>query len=123
VSERRSDKPLGGGLESLPGMRGGGHTRTIEVSGEVYEKLWELARKHNLSPSQLLERLLAEGAALLEADRVILSVDCSAQRVRRGDMPLNAYYVECRNGARAIVPRETLADLVARFKLRIKVVE
>ena len=31
--------------------------------------------------------------------------------------------MECRNGARVIVPRETLADLVARFKLRIKVVE
>jgi hypothetical protein len=99
------------------------HRRTIEVSEEVYEKLLELARKHNLSPNQLLEKLLAEGDALLGSDRVILSVDCTARRARRGDKPLNVYYVECRDGARAIVHRETLADLVSKFKLRIKVVE
>jgi phage gp46-like protein len=101
------------------------YTRTIEVSEEVYRKLWELARKHNLeSPSQLLERLLAgEGVVLLGADKVILSVDCTAQRARMGDKLLNVYYVECRDGARAVVHRETLADLVAKFKLKIKVVE
>ena len=124
----RAGEPVnrsGEALQASRGMRGGGHTRTIEVSEEVYEKLWVLARRYNLeSPGQLLERLLAgEGVALLGADRVILSVDCTAQRVRRGDRPLNAYYVECRDGAGAVVPRETLADLVARFKLRIKVVE
>jgi hypothetical protein len=32
-------------------------------------------------------------------------------------------HVECGDGARAVVPGETLADLVARFKLRIKVFE
>jgi len=123
VSERRPDKPPGGGPSGLPGMRGGGRTRTIEVSGEVYEKLLELARKHNLPPNQLLEKLLAEGDALLGSDRVILSADCTAQRVRKGGRPLNVYYVECRDGARAVVPGEALADLVSKFKLRIKVVE
>jgi hypothetical protein len=98
-------------------------TRTIEVSEEVYRKLWELARRYNLSPGQLLEKLLAGEAALSGADRVTLSADCTARRARRGDRPLNVYYVECRDGARAIVPGETLADLVARFKLRMKVVE
>jgi hypothetical protein len=97
--------------------------RAIEVSEEVYERLLELARRHNLSTGQLLERLLAGEAALLGADRVILLADCTARRARRGDRPLNVYYVECRDGARAVVPGETLADLAARFKLRIKVVE
>jgi hypothetical protein len=50
-------------------------------------------------------------------------VDCTARRVKKGDRPLNVYYVECRDGAKAIVPREALADLSARFKLRIEVVE
>ncbi len=37
----------------------------IKVSGRVYEKLWELTRKHNLeSPNQLLEKLLFEGVTL-----------------------------------------------------------
>ncbi len=97
--------------------------RTIEVSEEVYEKLWELARRHNLSPGQLLEKLLAEWADLPGAGGVALPADCTAQRVRKGDKPLNVYYVECRDGARAIVPRETLVELVSKFKLRIKVVE
>jgi hypothetical protein len=99
------------------------YTRTIRVSDEVYERLLELARKHNLSPDQLLERLLAEGEALLGADRVILSVDCTARRARMGDKLLDVYFVECRDGAKAIVHRETLADLVSKFKVRIKVVE
>ncbi len=61
----RTGKPPGGGPSGLPGMRGGGHKRAIEVSEEVYVKLWELARRHNLeSPGQLLEKLLFEGATL-----------------------------------------------------------
>jgi hypothetical protein len=46
-------------------MWGGGRKRTIEVSGEVYERLLELARRHNLSPGRLLEKLLLEGVTLL----------------------------------------------------------
>jgi predicted CopG family antitoxin len=47
------------------------YKRTIKVSEEVYEKLWELTRKHNLeSPNQLLEKLLFEGVTLLEAGGV-----------------------------------------------------
>ncbi len=100
------------------------YTRVIRVSDEVYEKLWELTRRYNLeSPGQLLEKLLAGEVALPGAGGVTLTVDCTAQRVRRGDRPLNAYYVACRDGAKALVPGETLADLVSRFKLRIKVVE
>jgi hypothetical protein len=102
---------------------------TIKVSGRVYEKLWELARKHNLeSPNQLLEKLLFEGVTPSPSHGVTPShtsvpVDCTARRAKKGDRPLNVYYVECRDGAKAIVPREALADLSERFKLRVKVVE
>jgi hypothetical protein len=100
------------------------HTRVIRVSDEVYEKLWELTRRYNLeSPSQLLEKLLAEWAGLPGAGGVAMPADCTAQRVRMGDRPLNVYFVECRDGAKALVPRETLAELASKFKLRIKVVE
>jgi hypothetical protein len=47
------------------------YRRAIKVSDEVYEKLWELTRKHNLeSPNQLLEKLLAQGVTPSQADRV-----------------------------------------------------
>jgi phage gp46-like protein len=100
------------------------YRRAVKVSDEVYRGLWELARRHGLeSPNQLLEKLLAQGVTPSAPDRVTLSVDCIARRVRKGDKLLNVYYVECRDGARAVVHRETLADLVAKFKLKIKVVE
>jgi hypothetical protein len=40
ASERKTDKPLGGGLESLPGMRGGGHERFLiaNKTKEAFEK-------------------------------------------------------------------------------------
>jgi hypothetical protein len=100
------------------------YRRAIKVSDEVYGKLWELTRRHNLeSPNQLLERLLAHGVTPSKPDRVTLSADCVARRARKGDKPLNVYFLECRDGAKAIVPRETLTDLSEKFKIRIEVVD
>ena len=101
------------------------YRRVIKVSDEVYEKLWELTRKHNLeSPNQLLEKLLAtQGVTPLAPYGVTLSVDCVARKVRKGDKPLNVYFLECQDGAKAVVPKETLVDLVSRFKFKIEVVE
>jgi hypothetical protein len=57
------------------------YKHTIKVSEDVYRRLLELTRKHNLeSPNQLLERLLAHGVTPSESDRVTPSVE-----VRRGD--------------------------------------
>jgi hypothetical protein len=47
------------------------YRRVVKVSDVVYERLMELTRRYNLeSPNQLLEKLLAEGATLSEADGV-----------------------------------------------------
>jgi hypothetical protein len=100
------------------------YKHAIKVSEDVYRRLWELTRRYNLeSPNQLLEKLLAQGVTSSTPDRVTLSVDCTARRARKGDKPLNVYFIECKDGAKAIVPRETLADLSERFKLRLKVVD
>jgi hypothetical protein len=52
-----------------------------------------------------------------------MPVDCIARRARKGDKPLNVYFLECRDGAKAVVPKETLADLSNRFKLKITIIE
>jgi hypothetical protein len=36
---------------------------------------------------------------------------------------LNAYFLECKDEAKTVVPKETLADLGNRFKLRISIIE
>jgi hypothetical protein len=49
------------------------YKHVVKVSDEVYRKLWELTRKHNLeSPNQLLEKLLvgSERVTLSGCDRV-----------------------------------------------------
>jgi hypothetical protein len=57
------------------------YKHVIKVSDEIYEKLWELTRKHKLeSPNQLLEMLLAQGVTPSPTDRVTPSIE-----VRRRD--------------------------------------
>jgi negative regulator of replication initiation len=56
------------------------YKHTIKVSEEVYRRLLELTRKHNLeSPNQLLERLLSHGVTPSESDRVTPSVQQAHQ--------------------------------------------
>jgi hypothetical protein len=56
------------------------YKHAIKVSEEVYRRLLELARKHNLeSPNQLLERLLAHGVTLSDSDGVTPSVQQAHQ--------------------------------------------
>jgi predicted CopG family antitoxin len=105
------------------------YRHTIKVSEEVYRKLLDLTKRYNLeSPNQLLETLLSKGVTLSEVERVTpsegkIAADCIARRARKGDKPLNVYFLECKSGAKAIVPKETLADLSNRFKLKIVVEE
>ncbi|MCC5990786.1 MAG: hypothetical protein LM558_04710 [Thermosphaera sp.] len=52
------------------------YKHVIKVSDEIYEKLWELTRKHKLeSPNQFLEMLLAQGVTPSQTDRVTPSVE------------------------------------------------
>jgi predicted CopG family antitoxin len=63
------------------------YRRTVKVSDDVYERLMELTRKHNLeSPNQLLEKLLAQGVTPSESDRVTLS-ERQAQQNKRVTPP------------------------------------
>jgi hypothetical protein len=51
------------------------YKHAIKVSEDVYRRLLELTKEHNLeSPNQLLERLLAHGVTLSKPDRVTPSV-------------------------------------------------
>jgi hypothetical protein len=108
------------------------YRRAVKVSDAVYERLMELTRRYNLeSPNQLLEKLLTEGVTPLEAGGVTpskthgvtLSPDCVARRARKGDKPRGVYFLECKDGAKAVVPEETLADLTDKFKLKIEVID
>jgi hypothetical protein len=103
---------------------------TIEVSRELRDRIRELSQKHGV----LYEDLLVEALDLYTRSKEGLitqsntqskwaPVDCIARRAKKGDKPLNVYLLECRDGAKAIVPKETLVDLVSRFKFKIEVVE
>jgi hypothetical protein len=108
--------------------RGKGKT-VIEVSRELRDRIRELSQKYGVLYEDLLGEALnlytlsKEGLLTQSKATPVSRVDCVARRARKGDKPLNVYLVECRDGAKAIVPYETLADLSERFKLRIEVVE
>jgi hypothetical protein len=102
---------------------------TIEVSRELRDRIRELSQKHGVLYEDLLAEALnlytlsKEGLLTQSMATPVSQVDCVARRARKGDKPSNVYFVECNDGAKAIVPHETLADLVDRFKLKIRVVE
>ncbi len=100
----------------------------MEVSRELRDRIRELAEKHGLLYEELLHKALdaytqSKSEPHTQSNRPSVPVDCTARRARKGDKPLNVYYLECRDGAKAVVPKETLADLVSRFKFKIEVVE
>jgi type VI protein secretion system component VasK len=102
---------------------------TIEVSRELRDRIKELSQKYGVLYESLLSEALnlytqsKEGLLTQSKATPVSQVDCVARRAKKGDKPLNVYLVECKDGAKAIVPREALADLSERFKLRIEVVD
>jgi hypothetical protein len=106
----------------MPRARG---KTVIEVSRELRDRIRELSQKYGV----LYEVLLSEALNLYTLSKEGLltqskvPVDCVARRAKKGDKPLNVYILECKDGAKAIVPKETLTDLSERFKLKIEVVE
>jgi hypothetical protein len=100
------------------------HFKEVKVRRDFYEDLRRLAEEKGLSVPALIEEMFKQYTApSMGAHTGPSMVDCIARRARKGDKPLNVYFLECRDGAKAIVPRETLADLSSRFKLKIAVEE
>jgi predicted DNA-binding ribbon-helix-helix protein len=99
--------------------------KEVKVRRDFYEELRKLAEGRGLSVPALIEDMFKQYTApsMGSLTAPSMPVDCIARRAKRGDKPLNVYYVECSDGAKAIVPREALADLANRFKLKIKIVE
>jgi hypothetical protein len=100
------------------------HYKKVKVRRDFYEELKRLAEERGLSVPALLEELFKHYTGpSMPAHTGPSMVDCIARRARKGDKPLNVYFLECRDGAKAVVPKETLADLSNRFKLKISIVE
>jgi hypothetical protein len=100
------------------------HFKEVKVRRDFYEDLRRLAEEKGLSVPALIEEMFKHYTGPSMGSHTAPSmVDCIARRARKGDKPLNVYFLECRDGAKAIVPRETLADLASRFKLKIAVEE
>jgi hypothetical protein len=100
------------------------HYKEVKVRRDFYEELRRLASEKGLSVPALIEELFKHYTVpSMGAHTAPSMVDCVARRAKKGDRPLNVYYVECKDGAKAIVPEETLADLSNRFKLKMTIVE
>jgi hypothetical protein len=101
------------------------HYKEVKVRRDFYEELRRLAEERGLSVPTLIEEMFKQytGASMPAHTAPSMPVDCIARRARKGDKPLNVYYLECRDGAKAIVPKETLVDLSNRYKLKITIME
>jgi hypothetical protein len=101
------------------------HFKEVKVRRDFYEDLRRLAEEKGLSVPALIEEMFKQYTAPSMGFHTAPSIpiDCIAKRAKKGDKPLNVYFLECRDGAKAVVPRETLADLSSRFKLKIAVEE
>jgi len=99
--------------------------KEVKVRRDLYEELRRLAEERGLSVPALIEEMFKHftGPSMPAHTAPSMLTDCIARRVRRNDKPLNVYYLECRDGAKAVVPKETIADLSSRFKLKISVIE
>ena len=95
------------------------HYKGVKIKRGLYEDLKKLAEEKGLTVPEFIELLFKQ----YTTPSVAVPVDCVARRARKGDKPLNVYYLICRDGAKAIVPYETLADLSNRFKMKIAVEE
>jgi hypothetical protein len=101
------------------------HYKEVKVRRDFYEELRRLAGERGLSVPALLEEMFKQYTAPSTGAHTgpSIPVDCIARRARKGDKPLNVYFLECKDGAKAVVPKETLIDLSNRFKLKISIVE
>jgi hypothetical protein len=100
------------------------HYKEVKVRRDFYEELRRLAEERGLSVPALIEDIFKHYTGPSTPAHTDPSmVDCIARRARKGDKPLNVYYLECKDGAKALVPKETLVDLSNRFKLRISIIE
>jgi hypothetical protein len=100
------------------------HYKEVKIRRDFYEELRRLASEKGLSVPALIEELFKHHTGpSMGAYTGPSMADCVARRARKGDKQLNAYFLECKDGARAVVPEETLADLSNRFKLKIAIVE
>jgi hypothetical protein len=101
------------------------HYKEVKLRKEFYEDLRKLAVEKGLSISALIEDMFKHytGPSMPAHTGPSMPIDCIARRARKGDKPLNVYFLECKDGAKAVVPKETLVDLSNRFKLKISIVE
>ena len=100
------------------------HYKEVKIRRDFYEELRRLASEKGLSVPALIEELFKRHTGASTSSHTGASMaDCVARRARKGDKQLNAYFLECKDGAKAVVPEETLADLSNRFKLKITIVE
>jgi hypothetical protein len=101
------------------------HYKEVKIRRDFYEELRKLAEERGLSVPALIEDMFKSYTAPSIPDHTAPSMpaDCIARRAKRGDKPSNVYYIECSDGAKAVVPKETLVDLSNRFKLKISIVE
>jgi hypothetical protein len=100
------------------------HYKKVKVRRDFYEDLKRLAEERGLSVPALLEEMFKQYTGpSMPAHTGPSMADCVARRARKGDKPLNVYFLECKDGAKAVVPKETLADLSNRFKLKITIIE
>jgi len=107
------------------------HYKEVKVRRDFYEELRRLAGERGLSVPALLEEMFKQytgpsmgahtGPSMAPHTGPSTPVDCIARRARKGDKPLNVYFLECSDGAKALVPYEALADLSNRFRLKISI--
>lgn len=101
------------------------HYKEVKVRRDFYEELRKLAEERGLSVPTLIEEMFKHytGPSMPAHTAPSMPVDCIARRARKGGKPLNVYFLECKDGAKAVVPKDTLADLSNRFKLKITIIE
>ena len=91
------------------------HYTTISVRRETYEKLRKLAESRGVRVQDLIEELANKPQEIKPQG---IETDCTARLGRSG----RTYWVECRDGSKALIPVNNLELLSSRFGLRIKVV-
>jgi hypothetical protein len=101
------------------------HYKEVKVRRDFYEDLKKLAEEKGLSVPSLIEEMFKHftGPSMPAHTAPSMPIDCIARRARKGDKLLNVYFLECKDGSKAVVPKETLVDLSNRFKLKISIVE
>jgi hypothetical protein len=99
--------------------------KCVNIPKELWEELKKIATEKSISIPDVIKEMyrVYVGSPATATSEKRIEIDCTAKRVRKFGRPANAYFVECKNGEKAIVPPDTLGDLSQRFGLRISVIE